>query len=299
MPASKTTPAHGERNGRGHNGKVPATGAIQYGGSVNSRARARWEYVHNHRLRVMDGPRIKVSGIGALKLREELRWPDRKVMGGRIYRDGKRWFLSLQFDLGDEYHREEPSSEDAVGVDLGISKLATLSTGDVIAGSKPLRTALKKLRRLGRRASRQTKGSARWKRTQERIGILQRRVANIRADNTHKMTTRLCREFREIAIEDLNVSGMVNNKRLAKDITDGSFFEIRRQLEYKSALHGNTLHVIDRWFPSSKTCSGCGHKKENLSLSTRTYTCEVCGMIMDRDENAARNIRDASTKEAA
>ena len=134
------------------------------------------------------------------------------------------------------------------------------------------------------------KGSANWKKAQIKIARLHRRIANIRKDTLHKLTTFIAKNHGKIVIEDLNVSGMLANHKLAKAISDMGFYEFRRQLEYKCKLYGSELTIVDRWFPSSKTCSNCGHKKESLSLSERTFKCDHCGVEIDRDLNAAINL---------
>jgi putative transposase len=133
-------------------------------------------------------------------------------------------------------------------------------------------------------------GSANWKKAQMQIAILYRKIANIRSYSLHKLTTLLAKNNGTIVIEDLNVSGMLANHKLAKSIADMGFYEFRRQLTYKCELYGSKLVVVSRWFPSSKTCSNCGTKKETLSLKERTFHCEECGFEIDRDLNAAINL---------
>ncbi|MFG1950506.1 RNA-guided endonuclease TnpB family protein [Micromonospora sp. NPDC048830] len=141
---------------------------------------------------------------------------------------------------------------------------------------------------LARRAG--ARPSKRWQRARARLARAHARVANLRRDGLHKLTTRLAREHGTIAVEDLNVSGMLTNRRLARHIADAGFAELRRQLAYKAGWNGGRLIVADRWFPSSKTCSGCGTVRTKLALAERTYTCATCGLVLDRDLNAARNL---------
>jgi putative transposase len=178
-----------------------------------------------------------------------------------------------------------------VGVDLGIKTLATLSDGKIIESLNPLRSRLRKLRLLQRWASRKVKGSSNRRKANQRVAKIHYETACSRKDILDKLTTYLCENYRVIVIEDLNVSGMLKNHKLALSISDLGFGEFRRQLEYKSLLHRNTLIVADRWFPSSKTCSGCGKEKETLLLSEREFICEHCGQVIDRDLNAAINLR--------
>lgn len=136
-------------------------------------------------------------------------------------------------------------------------------------------------------------GSANWKKAQIQIARLHRKIANIRKDTLHKLTTYIAKNHSRIGIEDLNVSGMLANHKLAKVIADMSFFEFRRQLTYKCQLYGSELVVVDRWFPSSKTCSNCLTIKETLSLSERVFYCGNCGFEIDRDLNASINLEKA------
>jgi len=208
-----------------------------------------------------------------------------------------RWFASFAVETG--VSRPAPRHRDAVvGIDLGIKKLAVLSTGEEIPNPRHMSGALRKLRRLARTLSRRQgpdrrtgrRPSNRWERASAALGRTQGRVTDQRKDGLHKLTTRLASEFGTVVVEDLNVAGMVRNRRLARHVADASFGEFRRQLEYKAAWHGGRVIVADRWFASSKTCSGCGAVKAKLALSERTYVCTTCGTVLDRDINAAVNL---------
>jgi putative transposase len=208
-----------------------------------------------------------------------------------------RWLASFTVDA--EVTRPAPARPGTVaGVDLGVKTLAVLSTGEEVPSPRHLSGALRKLRRAARTASRRQgpdrrtgrKPSNRWQRASAALGRAHGRVADQRKDGLHKLTTRLASEFGTVVIEDLNVSGMMKNRRLARRVADASFGELRRQLEYKAAWHGGRVIIADRWFASSKTCSGCGAVKAKLLLSERTYACTSCGMVADRDLNAARNL---------
>jgi IS605 OrfB family transposase len=208
-----------------------------------------------------------------------------------------RWFAS--FTVETEVSRPAPRKPAAVvGVDLGIKTLAVLSTGEKIPNSRHMNGALRKLRRLARAMSRKQgpdrrtgrKPSNRWRRASAALAEAHGRVADQRKDSLHKLTSRLAGEFGTLVIEDLHAAGMVKNRRLARHVADASFSEFRRQLEYKAAWCGGRVIVADRWFASSKTCSGCGAVKAKLLLSERTYVCTSCGMVADRDLNAALNL---------
>jgi len=182
--------------------------------------------------------------------------------------------------------------------DLGITSLAVLSTGQVVPNPRHLYAALTALRRVQRQASRRrgpdrrtrTVGSNRWAKTKARVAALHTRVANARRDGLHKLSTRLVREHDVVVVEDLNVAGMVRNRRLARHIAGLGVAELRRQLDYKTRDAGVRLVVADRWYPSSKTCSACGAVRAKLTLAQREFVCESCGARLDRDLNAARNL---------
>jgi len=175
-------------------------------------------------------------------------------------------------------------------VDLGVKTLATLSDGSTIANPKHLAAAQRRLARAGRLYARTIRGSAGRSKAADRLARLHVRVANLRADSLHQLSARLARDYETVVLEDLNVAGMLRNHRLARVINDAGFAELRRQLEYKTTRQGGTLVIVDRFYPSSKTCSNCGTVKTKLSLSERTYRCRNCGTTIDRDLNAAINL---------
>jgi putative transposase len=186
-----------------------------------------------------------------------------------------------------------------IGVDLGVKTLAVFSDGrPPVENPRHYDTARRTLRRLSRTVSRRqgpdrrtaARPSNRWRRASDRRNRVHHRITDLRRDGIHKLTTSLAREYGTIVVEDLNVSGMIRNHRLARVISDTGFGEIRRQLTYKTTWNGGRLIVADRWFPSSKTCSGCQAVKPKLPLRVRTFHCEHCGLVLDRDTNAARNL---------
>jgi len=177
-----------------------------------------------------------------------------------------------------------------VGVDLGVKNLAILSDGTTFTNPRTLGRRLRKLRQLSKSMSRKKKESRNHKKAQLRLAKMYLKVFNIRQDTLHKVTTYLAKSHSKVVIEDLLVSGMLKNRRLARAIADVGFYEFRRQLEYKCGWYGSELVVVPRAFPSSKMCSRCGHRKKELSLSEREYECEQCGLVIDRDLNAALNL---------
>jgi putative transposase len=192
--------------------------------------------------------------------------------------------------LVEQEHIVPENSGPVVGVDLGVKTLATLSDGTTEANPRHLRSCLKKLKRLQRAVSRKQKGSGNRKKAAQRLGKLHRTVANQRANTLHQFTSRLAKTKAVVVIEDLNVAGLLTNHQLAQAIGDVGFGAFRRQLSYKAAWYGCQVIVASRWEPSSKTCSGCGWVDDNLTLADRTFRCEHCGQVLDRDLNAAINL---------
>lgn len=238
----------------------------------------------------IDGCRIRIPNLGWVCMRETLRFAG-KIMSATVSRVADRWFVSIAVDTADSSHLPKAENQGAVGVDLGVSALATLSTGETIAGPKPHKALLARLQRLSRSLSRKVNGSSNRKKARAKLARLHARTAAIRRDALHQLTTDLTRRFHTIGIEDLNVRGMVKNRHLARSIADMGFFEFRRQLEYKAAMRGGQVVVADRFYASSKTCSACGHELEALALSVRSWTCPACQAPHDRDVNAAVNLK--------
>jgi putative transposase len=234
-----------------------------------------------------DGRRIKLPLIGWVRMREAVRFSG-PLKRATVSREADRWFVSVLIETADPEPSRPP--QDVVGVDLGVTTLATLSEGDPEPGPRPHKVLLQRLRRTSRALSRKQRGSQNRLKARKKLARLHARIANIRRDAAHKLTTRLAKTYRRIGIEDLNVRGMTRNRSLARSIMDGGFGEIRRQLTYKTKMYGATLVVADRWFPSSKTCSCCGVVKETLALAERTFRCSDCGFEAGRDVNAALNL---------
>lgn len=221
-----------------------------------------------------------------------------KIMSATVSRVAERWFVSVAVDTVDDSLLARAENQGAAGVDLGVSALATLSTGEAIPGPKPHKALLARLQRLSRSLSRKEKGSANRKKAKHKLAKLHARIAAIRSDALHQLTTNLTRRFHTIGIEDLNVRGMVKNRHLACSIADMGFFELRRQLEYK-AVPGAQVVVADRFYPSSKTCSCCGHRLETLPLAVREWTCPACATHHYRELNAAVNLKNMAVSSTA
>lgn len=255
------------------------------------------------------GKKIKIPHVGWVRMTENLRFSG-KIMSATISRTADTWFVSICVEIEkDKYLSSESDNFDnlsvekqnvkeagadvAVGVDLGVKSLATLSNGEVIEGAKPLKKLLKRLKRLSRNLSKKKLGSKNSEKARRKIAKLHAKIGNIRQDCLHKLTTKLAHNYDIIAIEDLNVQGMMKNRKLSRAIADMGFFEFKRQLQYKMQNKNGQLVIVDRWFPSSKLCSHCGYKMDTdkMTLDVRNWQCPNCNTQHDRDVNAAINLR--------
>ena len=242
--------------------------------------------LNNDRFSVQDH-QIYLPKLGWVNMTEALRFQGH-ILGAVVSKVADWWCVSIQVDV------EPPPSVHfayaSVGVDLGVKTLATLSDGTQFENQKLLRRQLNRLRRLSRALSRRTPGSHRWWRAQRKLARFHAHMQHARQDYTHKITTAMARTYRLIGVETLHLKGMVKNRRLALSIAEASLGDIVRQLTYKAAGCGGHVVKVGRFFASSKTCSQCGHVNRTLTLADRTWTCGGCGLIHDRDWNAATNI---------
>jgi putative transposase len=236
----------------------------------------------------VEGKRIHVPKLGWVRMREALRFTGR-IVSATVSRSADRWDVSITVDAP-ELPLPLAENQGVVGVDLGVSALATLSNGEVWTGPRALRSLLARLRRLSRALTRKVKGSRNCGKAKLKLAKLHARIGNLRRDGLHQLTSSIARRFHTIGIEDLNVKGMLGNRRLARAVADTGWPELRRQLEYKAAWRGGRIVLVDRWYPSSKRCSCCGYVREKLALSTRQWSCTQCGKVHDRDINAAVNL---------
>lgn len=237
---------------------------------------------------------VKLPKIGVVKVRQKLRYTG-KLKSATVKRVADQWYLIVQMEVSQPF-RKVKLTDKKVGLDLGLKTTIVTSDGQRFNSPKPLRKFEKKLKKLQRSLSRKVKGSNNREKAKVKLSRLHNRIANIRNDWSHKVTTKLIDENQVICLENLNVSGMLKNHKLAKSISDVSWSEIRRQLEYKANWYGREVRFVDRFYPSSKTCSKCGCVKESLSLKERVFSCNDCGNVLDRDINAAINIRDGAVK---
>ena len=243
--------------------------------------------VDNSKFRIK-GNRIKVPRLGWIKMREEWRFPDDKLLSATVSFKAGRWFVSISSER--EVTAPTPQKH-TIGVDVGIKHLAVTSDGTIFENPKALGKAQHRLRLCQKSVSRKQKGSNNRKKAVLRLQRQHYRVGNIRKDSLHKASTAITKCASLIGIEDLHIKGMLQNRRLSKAISDASLSELLRQIEYKAAWNGSAVVKADRFYPSSKACSCCGSVKAELKLSERTYSCSDCGMEMDRDLNAAVNLK--------
>jgi len=243
-------------------------------------------YLANDKFSV-DGHTLHVPKLGAVNMTEELRFTG-KIMSAVISERAGWWFISIAVSVKHEIPTHRGG---AVGIDLGIKTLATCSDGVVFENQNHYRQGLGRIKGLSKGLARKVEGSRNWWKNTRKLARAHYRVACKRQDTLHKMTTHVTQTYALIGLEDLNAKGMAANHTLAQAVSDASFFEVKRQLLYKVEQHGGDVQLVSRWFASSKTCSCCGWIDEDLDLSVRTFVCGVCGLVIDRDLNAALNIR--------
>lgn len=271
---------------------------------TNKNSKAFKKMVHNEKLKRQY---LRVPNLGFVKMTERIRFSG-KINSVVISQEGSKYFASFSMMITeDEYKRTHPHvkeihKEESVGIDVGIKSALVLSDGISVENPKPLKQNLRKIKRLSRRLDKRShartkqerlsgkKKSNNYRKLSVKLSNAQRKVANIRRNFTQKVTTILTTHYGQIALEDLNVKGMVRNHRLAQAVSDVAFGELGRQIAYKSEYNGVTVKKADRFFPSSKTCSVCGNVKSDLTLKDRTYRCDKCGAVIDRDYNASLNL---------
>ena len=228
--------------------------------------------------------------LGKIKLFEKNYLPEEtKILSATISKRAGKWFVSIQVE-------EEPkegllTTKTVVGVDLGIKTLATCSDGVIYENPKALRSSLRKLKRKSKQLSRKQKDSKNREKAKQKLAKLHYRISNIRKDCLHKTTSATVNENQVIVLEDLKVSNMMKNHKLAQAISDVGMYEFRRQIEYKASWYGKQVIFVNTFYPSSKMCSSCGWKNKNLKLSDRIFICQECGNSIDRDYNASFNLK--------
>lgn len=233
---------------------------------------------------------VRLPRLGNLRLKERGYLPAEgaKILRATVSEKASRWFVSLQVEQEDVLEKPQTS---VIGIDVGICSLAVTSDGEVFDNPRALKSAEKRLRVLQKAVSRKAKGSNNRKKAVQKLRRQHYRVSCVRRDAIHKATTAISKQASTIVIESLNVRGMLKNHRLAQAISDAGLAEFHRQIKYKVSWRGGEVVIADRFYPSSKTCSNCGNVKKELSLTEREFVCEVCELRIDRDLNAALNLK--------
>jgi putative transposase len=253
-----------------------------------SRKRGHFRFKINNDKFDVSGHWIKIPKLGLVNMAEKLRW-DGKILGAVITRQGKWWYTSITVEVSDTYGC---ALSGEWGVDVGLLRLATLSDGTTYDRAQPLRKTLPRLARLQQVLARKEKGSKNYEKTKNKIRVVHKQVRDIRDDLLHKLTTEIARHYGLVAIEDLHVKGMVKNHHLALSLSDAALGRLLNFLERKVQTHLGIVVKVDRFFASSKTCSNpdCGWRADDQTLADRVFTCQQCGLTLDRDINAALNI---------
>ena len=278
--------------------------------TFKTRGRARRSFrVTTGSFGVVDGRHVRLPRVGVIRTKEtttsllaQIDTAGARVLSVTVSEQAGRWFASFTTQV--ERQASSRAGSGPVGVDVGVKHLAVVSTGEMVANPKHLSRCARRQARMQAQLSRRRgpanapRASKRWQATKARLARTHRRAANARADGLHKLTTRLARTHTVIVVEDLNVAGMTaaapGRRRpkagLNRAVLDVAPGELRRQLDYKTAWYGSALVVADRWYPSSKTCSRCKTVKAKLSVAERVFCCDHCGLVIDRDLNAAINL---------
>lgn len=248
---------------------------------------------------------LKVPNLGYVKLREPLRF-NGKINSVTISQNADKFYASFSIEISkeeyDKTHKLSKQTNQGIGIDIGLKSFVSLSNGLEIKAPKPLdkltRLLIKRSRQLSKKQHPKTKGevlkgikkSNNYIKATMKLNKVHKKIANIRTDFLHKLSSSVVKHYQFIGLENLNVKGMMNNHKLAKSLSDVSFYEFRRMLEYKANYNDKNIVVADRFYPSSKTCSQCGNVKDTLTLKDRVYICDACGLKIDRDYNASLNL---------
>lgn len=262
-------------------------------------------YIGGDQVRIKNEKYLKIPNLGLVKMREKLRF-NGKINSYTISQKGDKFFVSFSMQITkEEYIRTHPKAKRnnlALGIDLGLKSFLSLSNGLEIKAPKPLnklnKLLIKRSRQLSKKQYAKTKQEAlqgikksnNYKKASIKLNKLHQKIANIRSDFLHKLTSSLVANVKYLSLEDLNIKGMLKNHKLARSLSDVSFYEFKRQLEYKARYNNRELYQVDRFYPSSKTCSNCGSIKKDLTLKDRIYNCDKCGISIDRDYNASLNL---------
>ena len=235
---------------------------------------------------------VQLPRLGSIRLKEVSKFQG-KILSATLSREADRWYVSLTVE--EERQEVQPVQGETIGIDMGLTSFATLSTGEKIKAPKPLEKELKTLKRASKKHSRKIKGSKTSKKSALNLARKHRKIRNIRKDFLHKLSTHLAKTKSEIVLEDLNIKAMMQKGKFSRSISDVSWYEFRGMLTYKTKWYGSKLIVAPRTFPSSKRCSLCGVIQETMPLSIRKWQCKTCLTEHDRDVNAAKNLLIYST----
>jgi putative transposase len=241
-----------------------------------------------NRVKIIDSRHVKLPKVGIVRCRVSREVEGRILSATIRMKSSGKYYIS--FCCTDVSVALMPEVEGAVGVDLGVASLATASDGSAWEPAKATYKYERKLAREQRRLSRKKKGSSNYGKQKRKVARVHEKISNTRRDRINKMTTALVRENQAVFAEDLKTKNMLRNRHLAKAVSDSSFGEILRQLEYKCEWYGRDFRKVDTWYPSSKLCSSCGYLSDSMPLSVREWTCPECDVTHDRDLNAAKNI---------
>ena len=250
----------------------------------------RRSYTTDEQAVKIEGKRIKLPKIGWVKMFQELRF-EGEIIRVTISQTAQRWFVSITVDTGTPTPPRDTRGLPVIGVDVGINSLATLDTGKHYNNPRPLKRYEKKLAREHRKLSRKVFLSNNWYKQKERVAKLQYKIACIRNDAHHQATTEIVHKASAIGIETLKVTNLLKNRKLSKALSDSALGGFLEKLKSKAEVLGIPVIEAPQFFASSKTCSGCGYVKDELSLSERVFHCEFCYTSIDRDQNAAINLR--------
>jgi putative transposase len=253
-------------------------------------------YIGNDQGKI-DGKQLYVPKLGWVRMRENFRYENAKIIGYVISRRAERWYVSISCEMYKTAQQDKKSADRTVGIDVGVNEYV-YSDGSRYRVPQAYRKREQSLRRAQKSLSRKKKGSMNRAKARRKVAGLHASVRDARNDFLHKLTTETVKANSVVVVEDLNVKGMLTNHHLSKSISDAAFGEFRRQLTYKLASENKLLIVADRFFPSSKTCSVCGAKTKRLPLSKREWTCSECGTSHDRDLNAAINLKNYADSSA-
>ncbi len=253
----------------------------------------RQSYTTNNQSVKVNGKKIRLPKIGWVKMFQALRWSG-KIMKVTISRTAHRWFVSITVDTEDTEAVANLATHPVIGIDVGINSLSTLSDGTKYDNPRPLKRYERKLAREARRLSKRANGSKNWIKQKWKVARIHYRIACIRNDAHHKAATDIVNNTSAIGIETLKIKNMLKNRKLAKALSDSALGGFLQKLKTKAAARGIPVTEASQFYASSKTCSCCGHKKDSLVLSERTYHCSQCDVSIDRDVNAAINLRNVA-----